>query len=357
MASPPEETTGGLQPVPRAVVDPNVGRLLAGRYELHEKIAEGGMGAIFKALQRGMGRWVAVKLLLDHLGADDEVARRFYREMQATARIEHPNTVRIYDFGHSEQGDLFLVMELLDGQTLSELMVDAGPLPPARVARIGAQIASALAAAHAEGVIHRDLKPENILLCDRHGTPDQVKVLDFGLARLVDAHPGDRTAVGLRVGTPAYMSPETVKRREADARSDLYALGVLLYEMLVGRPPFLGSPHKVMIQHEEAPAPRAGANAPGHCPAWLDSLIDRLLLKDPAARPQDAAAVARLLEQGVVRESAIEAGHLDAPPPPAPAPSALPAPFVAVAGMAVGALGGGTLVAVVALALWLLLGR
>ena len=351
------DTISGF-PLDANTEDSFVGRLLAGRYELHEELAAGGMGRIYKALQRGMGRWVAVKLLLDSLSQDDEVARRFYREMQATARIEHPNTVRIYDFGHSEQGDLFLVMELLQGHTLQDVMVEDGPLPASRTARIGAQIASALSAAHHEGVIHRDLKPENILLCDGYGQHDVVKVLDFGLARLVDAHPGDRTQVGQRLGTPLYMAPETVMRGAADERSDLYALGVLLYEMVVGKPPFTGSPSKIMHQHAHAEPPSAADQAPGHCPAWLDTLIASLVRKDPDARPQDAGRVAHVLDKGMVREAAVMAGHVAAS-----APFALRGPAgdrwrpVAIAGASAtaGALLGGLFVGALAVALWLAL--
>jgi eukaryotic-like serine/threonine-protein kinase len=346
-------------PLDPTTEDSFVGRLLAGRYELHEELAKGGMGAIYKALQRGLGRWVAVKLLLDSLGQDDEVARRFYREMQATARIEHPNTVRIYDFGHSEQGDLFLVMELLKGKTLEDVLIDEGPLSPARTTRIGAQIASALCAAHREGVIHRDLKPENILLCQGYGQRDVVKVLDFGLARLVDAHPGDRTQVGQRVGTPLYMAPETVQREVADERSDLYALGVLLYEMVVGRPPFTGSPGKVMHQHVNVEAPSAAAESPAHCPAWLDTLIASLLRKDPDARPQEAGRVAHVLEKGMVREAAVQAGHVRADAPFEPDGGSNGAwRTVALVGAAAtgGAVLGGLVAVAAAVALWLLLG-
>jgi len=349
MSTPSDDTPHGLTPDP-PTDDTDVGRLLAGRYELRERIAEGGMGAIFKSLQRGLGRYVAVKVLHEHLSTDDEVARRFYREMQATARIEHPNTVRVYDFGHDENGRLFLVMELLHGRSLDQVLVDEGPLSVARTARIGAQIANALVAAHREGVIHRDLKAENVLLCDDAGQRDLVKILDFGLARLVDGHPGEKTQVGVRVGTPVYMAPEVIEHQAADERADLYALGVLQYEMIVGKPPFVGSPHTILEAHRTEEAPRAG-EATAKCPAWLDRLIGSLLRKDPTARPHDAAKIAYVLEQGALREAAIEMGHLDPPPPPASsAPGQLTA--VALMGGAGGMVLGGAIVAGLAAAAW-----
>jgi serine/threonine-protein kinase len=309
MSETPEESTNpGLDdPITEESL---VGRLLDGRYELRELIATGAMGAVYRAHQRGMGRWVALKVLHEDLDAEDAVVKRFYREMQATARIEHPNTVRIYDFGHAEDGALFLVMELLTGRTLADVMVDEGPLTAARTARIGAQIAGALAAARREGVVHRDLKPENIFLSAEYGPSDWVKVFDFGLAQLEGTHPVDKTEGGARVGTPLYMAPEYIQNRVADYHADLYALGVLLYEMVVGKPPFTGNPQEVMDKHVRQPPPRAADNASQYCPIWMDKLIARLLRKDPAGRPHDPARVARILERGAVREAAIEAGHV-----------------------------------------------
>jgi len=315
MSQTPEESTGPSLEDP-VTEESQVGRLLDGRYELRTVIASGAMGVIYRAAQRGMGRRVAVKVLHEHLGAEDEVVKRFYREMQATARIEHPNTVRIYDFGHTDDGALFLVMELLNGRTLAEVMVDEAPFSPARTARIGSQIARALAAARHESVVHRDLKPENIFITAQYGPADWVKVFDFGLARLEDARPEDRTEGGARVGTPLYMAPEYIRNHVADHRADLYALGVVLYEMIVGRPPFNGNPREVMEKHVHEPPPRAAETAGQYCPIWLDKLIDTLLRKEPSERPQDPGRVARILERGAMREAAVEVGGLPAQPAP-----------------------------------------
>jgi len=350
MPETPEESTSPGRDDPESLV----GRLLDGRYELRELIATGAMGAVYRALQRGMGRRVAVKLLHEHLGAEDDVVKRFYREMQATARIEHPHTVRIYDFGHTQDGGLFLVMELLSGRTLADVMVDEAPFSATRAARIGAQIASALAAARREGVVHRDLKPENIFLSTQYGPRDWVKVFDFGLAQMEDTRPEDRTEGGARVGTPLYMAPEYIQNRVADYHADLYALGVVLYEMVVGKPPFTGNPREVMEKHVHQAAPRAADNAAQYCPIWLDKLIANLLRKDPAERSHDPDRVARILERGAVREAAIEAGHVQ---PVAPeGPSVLL--WVLALAVPLFALGcsGGVLAALGAMGAWLLVG-
>mgnify|MGYP001473854326 CR=1 FL=1 len=276
-------------------VDPLLGRLYAGKYQVNDLVATGGMGRVYRARQRGMERWVALKVLHNRHASDDSVVKRFYTEMRATARIEHPHSVRVYDFGHTDDGDLFLVMELLRGASLSDRMDERGAMPAQEVARIGAQIARALEAAHGAGVVHRDLKPDNIMLTSQYGTPDMVKVLDFGLARIDDDMPQHVTAVGKRVGTPLYMAPEYIQNRLVDERSDLYALGAVLYELATGKVPYEGSAREVLRAQMDRAVTPPRKHRPG-LPAWLDRIILACMERSPDLRPSSAAAVARELE-------------------------------------------------------------
>jgi len=207
-----------------------------GRYELVELIGEGGMGAVYLARQVAMDRMVALKLILAEAVKSPDAAARFEREMKLSAKIEHPNTIRVYDFGETD-GQLFLAMELLRGQTLKQVL-ESGPLDLGRIVRIGVQVARALQAAHSEGVVHRDLKPDNVMLLEQYGEHDVVKVLDFGIAKSLDEPEASVTATGAVIGTPAYMSAEQAMGQAVDRRSDLYSLGIILYEMASGRLPF-----------------------------------------------------------------------------------------------------------------------
>lgn len=276
--------------------DPLLGKVFAGRYQVNNLVASGGMGTVYRARQRGIERWVALKVLDKHLSADPAVGRRFYSEMRAMARVEHPHVVRVYDFGHSEDGELFLVMELLRGRTLSVLLDAEAPLAPARVAKLGAAIARGLAAAHAAGVVHRDLKPDNVLLTDQYGPKDWPKILDFGLARVGGDLGQEVTGVGKRVGTPCYMAPEYIEQRQVDARSDLYALGAVLYEAATGRLPYKGSAREVLQQQIDGPPLPPSKAVAGGCPAWLDALVLECMAASPDLRPASAEVVARRLE-------------------------------------------------------------
>jgi Protein kinase domain len=256
--------------------------LLAGRYALVAPLGRGGMGQVWEGRDQRLSRPVAVKLLTaDALAGQskpDSLVLRFKREAAVTAGLAHPCVPAIYDAGEHE-GGLFLVMEIVDGFTIGDLIAEHGPLPVAWVAAIGAQVASVLAAAHDRGVIHRDIKPQNVML-----TPDgAAKVLDFGVASLL----GQRiTSTGAAVGTLAYMAPEQLHNLPVTARTDLYALGCLLYEMLAGEPVFTAaSPAGLMRLHlDAAPAPVRRPDLP---PA-LDGLVRQLLEKDPVRRPPDA---------------------------------------------------------------------
>lgn len=256
--------------------------LLGGRYRLSERIAGGGMGEVWRALDEVLGRTVAVKLLREEYAEDPEFLTRFRAEARTTAALAHPGIAQVYDYGEAH-GSAYLVMELVDGEPLSALLAREGALDATRTLDIVAQVAAALQAAHAAGVVHRDIKPGNLLV-----QPDGVvRVTDFGIARAVDAAP--LTGTGMVLGTAYYLSPEQAAGGSATPASDLYVLGVVAYECLAGRRPFPGeSPVGVALAHtREEPPP-----LPETVPAPLRSLVAGCLAKDPAARPASAAALA-----------------------------------------------------------------
>jgi serine/threonine-protein kinase len=284
--------------VKTVALDPLVGATVAGgRYQVLRLLGAGGMGAVYLARQVAMDRMVALKLIAPQAEAHgQEVVQRFHQEMRASAKIEHPNTIRVYDFGETD-GRLFLAMEYLEGRTLRRVLGADGPLPTARVIRIAIQIAKALGAAHEEGIVHRDLKPENVVLLDRYGDSDFVKVLDFGIARSLDATEQRMTATGAVIGTPAYMAPEQAAGRTVDGRTDLYALGVMLYEMVTGALPFTKpTAIALLVAHTTEPPPPVQERAPA-LPPRLAALIMRLLAKDPVERPASATELLGLLER------------------------------------------------------------
>ena len=282
--------------------DSLLGRTVAdGRYQVLALLGVGGMGTVYRALQHPLERQVALKLIHRELAMKENIVARFEREMRMTASIEHPHTVRVYDFGRID-GQPFLAMEYLAGRSLRAVLDTAGAMPVDRLAAIGLQIAKALRAAHQAGIVHRDLKPDNVLLVDGYGERDFVKVLDFGIARPLEPEPGFQTVAGAIVGTPAYMSPEQVTGAAIDTRSDLYALGVMLFEMATGAPPFAGSTTALLVaQAQQAPPSLDGFNA---IPAAIRALIARLLEKDPAARPGTADAVIDALGPFAASETA-----------------------------------------------------
>ena len=253
-------------------------RTYMGRYELTHLVARGGMAQVYRAVDLQLDRPVALKVLFPELSVDKTFVERFRREAQAAANLSHPNIVPVFDWGEDD-GVYFIVMEYIDGRSLSAVLRDPQRLPPNQIAQIGAGVAAALAFAHRHGVVHRDVKPGNILI-----TPDgEVKVTDFGIARAVNTEES-LTQTGAVMGTAAYFSPEQAEGKTVDARSDIYSLGVVLYEMAVGRPPFQGdSPVAVASKHvrDDPTLPRV-ANAA--CPAALEAVIMKAMAKDPAAR-------------------------------------------------------------------------
>ncbi|HEX8951231.1 MAG TPA: serine/threonine-protein kinase, partial [Polyangia bacterium] len=214
---------------------------IVGEYRIEEKIGEGGMATIYGATHPLLGKQAAIKVMSPALSADAAAVARFALEARAVSRIGHPNIVDVFGFGRLPDGRSYFVMERLHGETLYDrLWKQQGPLPLPEVLDILAQICDGLEAAHEKGIIHRDLKPDNVFLCATRGRPERVKLLDFGVAKLRHHEPSPRcTAAGCIVGTPEYISPEQARGRNVDGRTDLYALGVIAYEMVLGRRPFI----------------------------------------------------------------------------------------------------------------------
>jgi len=272
--------------------DPRIGRLMLGRYVIDAPLGAGGMAAVYRAHEGTTGRQVALKVMHAELARDSDLRERFRREAKTAAALAHENIVEIYDAGESEDGEPVIVMALLAGETLRDL-VARGPLPPALVVSLGAQIARGLARAHDLGVVHRDLKPENVFVVRQAGR-HVAKLVDFGIARA--RHESRLTAAGAMVGTPAYLAPERIKGHENEPSSDLYSLGIVLFEMITGHLPFQCDPLPGYVAaHLDTPAPSPAPIAPG-CPRPLDSLVLRLLAKEMSDRPVDAHQVVRELD-------------------------------------------------------------
>lgn len=266
-----------------------IGRLIDGRYQVRSRIARGGMATVYLATDLRLERRVAIKIMHGHLADDSTFKSRFVQEARSAARLAHPNVVNVFDQG--QDSDMaYLVMEYLPGITLRDLLKDYGKLTPEQTIDIMEAVLSGLAAAHKAGIVHRDLKPENVLLAD----DGRIKIGDFGLARAASAN----TATGQALlGTIAYLSPELVTRGVADARSDIYALGIMMYEMLTGQQPFQGEqPMQIAYQHANDAVPAPSSKNPA-VPAELDELVLWATEKDPDRRPRDAREMLdRLLE-------------------------------------------------------------
>src|SRR5580692_4079712 len=309
------------RPPPAKPTDPMIGRVVAGRYRLESRLGEGGMGIVYRARHVLIDRVVALKLIRPDLRGETHLRAWMLREARAANRVDHAHIIDIHDIGETEEGELYLVMEYLQGLPLSGELAK-GPMPIQRAVDILEQMGAALARAHDLGVVHRDLKSDNILLTARGGRKDFVKILDFGLAHLaMDPRLAPKGAV---FGTPEYMSPEQAKGEEATAQSDLYALGVLFFEMLTGQLPFRSDDRDTLLEMQRtAIAPRPRSIKPDVLPA-AESIVMRLLEKDRRKRFQDAHHLHEELKslqrslpsspwEGTSQENA-------APPPPPPPP-------------------------------------
>jgi serine/threonine protein kinase len=308
-----------------------VGVTLDGRYRLDAVLGEGGMGSVFRATQLAMDRKVAVKLLKPHLTGDQAALERFAREARTTRKVDSPHAVKILDFGVTPLGDYYMVLEYLDGRTVQrELEID-GPFAPARVAHIARQALHALGAAHAQGLIHRDVKPDNLLLMRVGADGDYTKVLDFGVAKLMQGAAGDPaqlalTAAGTVFGTPEFMSPEQACGQPLDGRSDLYSLAATMFVMLTGTGLFEGNTAiEWLTHHARTPAPMLAMVRP-ELAAYpgLDEVLQRCLAKHPGQRPATAAEMARQLaelEPALARRTAHPSRRIASKPTPSRASS------------------------------------
>jgi serine/threonine protein kinase len=275
--------------------DDYIGKTVAGRYKVEVMLGEGGMGKVYKANQVALDKPIVLKVLRQALLSDERTVARFQREAKAASRLNHPNSIGVIDFGQAEDGALYMAMEFVNGKDLHHILSREWPIPEARIIRIVSQVLSALSDAHKAGVIHRDLKPENIMVEQRRGDPDFVKVLDFGIAKIMDGS-GDEgpalTRAGFVCGTPEYMSPEQARGAQLDPRSDLYAVGVILYQLTSGMLPFdsdsaVGFATKHLTEIPVTPSkrrPDARISPP------MERLIMKAMAKDPNERPQTAEA-------------------------------------------------------------------
>ena len=264
------------------------GQLLDGRYLVGPRVARGGMASVHEAVDQRLHRTVAVKIMHPGLGDDGDFAARFVREARAAARLSHPNIVAVYDQG-DDDGTLFLAMELVSGHTLRDTVTKEAPMPPARALALLEPVVSALAAAHRAGIIHRDVKPENVLIAD----DGRVTVADFGLAKAIGTDTQHTATGGVLIGTVSYLAPELVSEGTSDARADVYAVGVMLYELLTGSKPHEGdTPIQVAYKHVHEDVPAPSLRVPG-IPAYVDALVARATARDRTQRPADAGVLLR----------------------------------------------------------------
>ena len=286
--SPTESKTG----MPAAVEGPNlIGTEIAGGYRILQKLGEGGMGAVYRGEQIALKRTVAIKVLRPELSANEMLLHRFRSEATVVAKLSHPNTVNIYDFGQGKDGSLFIAMEFIEGKSLRSVVHAEAPLLPARALHIAAQVAASLADAHAHQIVHRDLKPDNVMLQDRGKQRDIARVLDFGIAKLRDDSRSTQVAAltqaGDLLGTPQYMAPEQVRGENIDGRTDVYALGCLLYEMTTGRMPFEAPTIMAMLSKHltEDVVPPSHRRPDLGLPRVIDELVVTAMTKSVAMRP------------------------------------------------------------------------
>jgi len=270
------------------------GSVVSGKYHVLERLREGRFGDFWTARRTADSQTVALKLLKPDLFWDDNAVARFERETKLLTSFSHPNMLRVFETGQTQEGIPFICTEYLPGRLLSDDIVDLA-LPVSQVCHIGAQIARVLASAHMRGIIHRGLNPDAILLYTEGNDHHKVKLLDFGLAHLSSpsSEEPELTQVGVRLGSPEYMAPEYIEAFTLDAKTDLYVLGVMVFEMLCGQPPFVGRAISVLAKHCEEDPWAPSDLAEQDVPEWLDALVLALLAKRPEDRPKDARQVVR----------------------------------------------------------------
>jgi serine/threonine-protein kinase len=290
----------GATPAPEGA-DPEIGGVIGDRYKIVELLGQGGMGAVYRAEHLQLGKSVAIKLLRPEISQRRDSDARFQREAIAGARLQHPNVVGVIDFGNREDGSLYLVMEMLTGESLRDVLDKQGRLPWKRAVHIARHVLRGLAHAHDQGVIHRDIKPENIYLCTDGEDADVAKLLDFGIAMLTEGQGADVriTAAGMAVGTPTYLAPEQAVGGQLGPPTDLYSLSIVLYEMLAGRPPFVSDePVRLLTAHAMTdPPPIAELTPDADVPAEIETAVRRGLAKTWSERVQSAAEYAGLLDE------------------------------------------------------------
>jgi len=310
----------GRPKVRTEVADPLIGKVLGERFQIQEQLGQGGSGTIYRAEHVTLRRKVAIKVLHTELSRDDLAVERFRREATTVAEIDNEHIVEIHDFGRTHDGRLYLAMELLEGETLDHVLAREHQLSVERVADILIQVGEALMEAHAIGYVHRDLRPRNIYLAVRRGRANFVKLLDFGLAKLVETDAqAASTSLGMTFGDPRYMSPEQARGDRIDRRADIYQLGCVAYEMLTGAPPFTGSRVFDILtkQVTEVPSPLP-TKRPG-VPLWMEAAVAKMLAKDPenrfATTTRMVEALRRGIETGEVMEDQIARRRESIPPP------------------------------------------
>jgi serine/threonine-protein kinase len=331
---------------PKSQPDPLVGQIINDRFKILSVIARGGMGRVYRAEQAPLGRVCAVKVLQPNYtgDSDPEFYKRFFLEASVVSKLKHPNTITVYDYGQTADGVYFMAMEYLEGRTLHRLIRDEGPLDPGRALRILVQVARSLREAHGQGVIHRDLKPANIYLITHDEDPDFVKVLDFGLVKNVDENDGEGlTKTGLFMGSPKYMAPEQIRGMRVTPATDVYALGVILYEMITGKAPFEDpNSANLLLAHVHEPVPAmATANPLVSVPVPIEEIVLRCMAKNPEERFQSMdELIAAIKHSGLFGPHNSMTGEFSAsllPPRPGEpsrlgAQSFLPDPVISVSG-------------------------
>ena len=271
------------------------GDLLGGKYRLDRLLGQGNAGEVWEAENTFVMRRVAIKMLRSDLARDPDVRARFTAEAQAAGRIRHPNVVDVFDLGHADSGEPFMVMELCDGETLDSVIERRGAVGVSYACELVCQVLSALHAAHALGIVHRDLKPANVMVV--HPNPDQpvIKVLDFGIAKGLERERAESEERGLVFGTPLYMAPEQAAGEGADHRSDLFSVGVILFELLAGRPPFSGNTPEILLANLLTRPPLPLTRFAKSAPAELEATVKKAMKKDPSERFQTAREFERSL--------------------------------------------------------------